>query len=82
MRIAMGALGQTSPTVLETSLPWYQQFWDELINPIGTNATVLAQQTAPVAANLGTAASNLSGVGLIIGVGVLVLVVGVIMVKR
>jgi hypothetical protein len=72
-------LGQ-SPT--ETSLPWYQQFWDELVNPIGTDTAVLAQQTAPVAANLGTAATNLSGVGLIVGVGALALVLVFAMAKR
>lgn len=64
MRIAMGALGQSSTsttTPLETSLPWYQQFWDEFINPVN-DFTVLNQQTGQLAGQINQTTANVSSI--------------------
>lgn len=81
MRVSIGALGlgQTQP---ETSKSYFQQFWDEFMNPFGTDTAVLAQQTQPISQNLSQAASNVTGLAVIIGVGAVVILGAVLLARK
>jgi hypothetical protein len=72
VRAMSGGMGQT----LETDKPWYQQLWDQVTDPFGTNATVLSQQSAQLTSQVNQAAGNVGQLFTVGSTSFLLLVVG------